>query len=488
MITLNPQQVEDGLGLLITQFKEKPVLAALLTSWLQQVQELEQAWLDLFTERGLDTATGAQLDVLARIVGTTRDGATDAQLLARIKSRIVINRSNGTAEDLLQIVDELGAIGANPAELVERFPAALELFLPDPLTGIDGDEVARGIYLARSAGVNALLLWTQYSGSFGVFNSEPAALGFNHGRWRNARNGAALLPTSDWTFRRGWMPDGYTTDVRCCCWVPSQGHYVSIDRHPSGRTLRSWDGINWRQLGTTILDPGNAITAANGRVVAVGGTGKVAWSTTGTSWTLAAWLTLADLYDVAFGNGVWIAVGDLDAGYSAILRSTDNGSTWTQILSAGAFEALRGICFHSASEWLAGGLNDFIALSTDGGVTWIDDPQTPTTGNGEWLSCASNGTTLIAGHSTGVISRRGSPWTEVHLAGAAVRKIRALADGTFLAVCSDGQVLLGSTDATSWQRLATLSGSLRDLAFDTSIEQTVIVGDAAVLHHRELIP
>lgn len=48
-------------------------------------------------------ASGATLDILARLVGQERRGMKDS-LWLWIKLRILLNRSRGTAEDLLDIL------------------------------------------------------------------------------------------------------------------------------------------------------------------------------------------------------------------------------------------------------------------------------------------------------------------------------------------------------------------------------------------------
>ena len=69
----------DGLELLLSQFQNKPRLAGVLCALLESVQEAEDAAWQLLTERDLDSAVGAQLDQLGRLVGEERQGRTDDQ-------------------------------------------------------------------------------------------------------------------------------------------------------------------------------------------------------------------------------------------------------------------------------------------------------------------------------------------------------------------------------------------------------------------------
>ncbi len=92
-----------ALARLVQCFKDKPKLAALAGVYLAQIQELEDVFWDIFTKRVL-LAEGVQLDVLGRIVGELRLGASDADYLPRILAKIRANRSGGTVEDLYAVI------------------------------------------------------------------------------------------------------------------------------------------------------------------------------------------------------------------------------------------------------------------------------------------------------------------------------------------------------------------------------------------------
>lgn len=77
----------------------------LLRVWLSGVQGLEYALQQLYTERNIDNAIGAQLDVLGVIVGQPRNGLIDDTYRRHIRARISANRSKGTLKDLLTVAD-----------------------------------------------------------------------------------------------------------------------------------------------------------------------------------------------------------------------------------------------------------------------------------------------------------------------------------------------------------------------------------------------
>lgn len=96
---------DQGLELLLTQFQGRPRLAAWLRSYLRQVQLLEDAIYDVIIARMIDRAVGAQLDQLGRLVGERRLDRDDDTYRVFIRARILVNRSTGTAPELLAILD-----------------------------------------------------------------------------------------------------------------------------------------------------------------------------------------------------------------------------------------------------------------------------------------------------------------------------------------------------------------------------------------------
>lgn len=103
-ITHITDHYERGLARLLGQFKDKPRIAALLQSWLGEVQELENALWDVFINRNLDVATGDLLAKLGALVGQPANGMDDDQYRLFIRARIKANRSNGKARELIAIV------------------------------------------------------------------------------------------------------------------------------------------------------------------------------------------------------------------------------------------------------------------------------------------------------------------------------------------------------------------------------------------------
>lgn len=154
--------VAQGIALLIEQFKKKPRIQAMLRSWLKEVDELECAAFDVLLLRSLDTATGAQLDIVGDIVGEARLGRPDDIYEAFIRARISLNNSDGTHEQILEIMRVvLAPQGGTPPTmtLTRTPPAAHFLELIDDILQIDPVDAARMFRLATSAGVGAVLVF-----------------------------------------------------------------------------------------------------------------------------------------------------------------------------------------------------------------------------------------------------------------------------------------------------------------------------------------
>lgn len=100
-LTLNTDRSGDALKKIAMQFKSKEHFEEFLKAYLIQDQELENVFYDVFLLRMLGYAAGAQVDVLGRIVGETRQSRNDTDYLAAIRARIRLNRQNAKIEDIL---------------------------------------------------------------------------------------------------------------------------------------------------------------------------------------------------------------------------------------------------------------------------------------------------------------------------------------------------------------------------------------------------
>jgi hypothetical protein len=160
---------EQALGLLISQYRDKPRLSGLITAITNRLQEFEDCNWDVINKRLLDYidrdgnlahAVGAQLDTIGRIVGQGRGGQDDATYLIYIRAKIFLNKSRAKHDDVIKLLQLVEAAdftyseyypctvwiefteptAADPAVLVELARRAVtggvQLFLANP-TGDD---------------------------------------------------------------------------------------------------------------------------------------------------------------------------------------------------------------------------------------------------------------------------------------------------------------------------------------------------------------
>lgn len=165
---------------LITILKETTVqdlIEAIATTSNQAVDEATVAVIDA---RTLDGATGVQLDLIGTVVGQPRNGLSDdADYRLRLRARIAINRSGGTAEDILSAVDLL-ITSSQTLELREEFPAALTLFVLSAAVS-NPDEINLALQNLKSSGVSARLQYANDTAANTFTLDGTSAQGMDNG-------------------------------------------------------------------------------------------------------------------------------------------------------------------------------------------------------------------------------------------------------------------------------------------------------------------
>jgi hypothetical protein len=156
---------EQAYNLLLEQYLEKPRIAALLASYSQEVQELEDAIWGVRIGRMLDDAEGVQLDVIGRLVGLLREGRADNVYRVLLAGKIRVNWSHGHPDDVIAVV-RLVQGTENSHRYLDVYPASLEVIFQDDFVETDrgfvapelARLVAQLVRQARSAGVHSMVL------------------------------------------------------------------------------------------------------------------------------------------------------------------------------------------------------------------------------------------------------------------------------------------------------------------------------------------
>jgi hypothetical protein len=151
-----------GVALLIERYR-KPLVSALLRSWLAEVQAVEDALWQVLTQRAINNAVGAQLDVLGRIVGQPREGLSDEQYRVWVAARALVMRSSGMVAQLFAIADKLMSA---PMKLEEYYPASQLLRAQDVIDANIGRSIARMFATAKAGGVGTQFVWWATSPPF----------------------------------------------------------------------------------------------------------------------------------------------------------------------------------------------------------------------------------------------------------------------------------------------------------------------------------
>lgn len=143
-----------ALDRLASQFKGKPVIAAILNSFSAEVQEIENMLFDLITKRSIDTGEGEQLDAIGRIVGQPRGGRTDDEYRVALRARIRINLATGQPNEILAAMRFI--IPATSVRLTEFFPASFLLEFVGTITSLP--DVLAAFRAVKPAGVLGVLM------------------------------------------------------------------------------------------------------------------------------------------------------------------------------------------------------------------------------------------------------------------------------------------------------------------------------------------
>lgn len=128
------EQITDydtHVGRFVEQLKDKPMFDALAKSYLDEVQELENALYEIILERLLENAVGAQLTNIGKIVGAPRTTDNDVDYKSQVRAKIAINLSDGTPEDIITVMALI--VGHENFHIKEEPGMQLRVVLHEPL-------------------------------------------------------------------------------------------------------------------------------------------------------------------------------------------------------------------------------------------------------------------------------------------------------------------------------------------------------------------
>lgn len=209
------------------------------------------------------------------------------------------------------------------------------------------------------------------------------------------------------------------------------------------------DGITWEQANNFNVSACYGVGADNNKFIAVG-SGFVQSSDDGKTWTNAGSIGNA-YFDVTYGNGVWIAVGNA----GGHIRSENNGTSFTEVFGQGLPNSQwRGIAYGNGRFVCVGnGGNTRIAWSENDGNNWNTVFENTSAwmdvafGNGRFVAIASDGS-----GDTIMWSINGETWTKLAPPEYVGWNSITFGNGEFVAVGGDGSKsgVMRSPDGENW--------------------------------------
>jgi hypothetical protein len=169
------------------QFRDRPNIVALIDLLASEVDNLETALTQLQTIMQIRASSGAQLDLLGRVIGEPRQGFDDAAYQLHLLARVWLNRGSGTGEDLLKM---FGLLLPGYALALREYPPA-SFLLAIGSTSLDtttAGYLVGILQLAKAAGVRAFLqyLVSPATVAFTFDGGLSSPVGFENGTWTTA--------------------------------------------------------------------------------------------------------------------------------------------------------------------------------------------------------------------------------------------------------------------------------------------------------------
>lgn len=127
MVSQITTHVNDAKDRLIEQYKGAERFEGLLEAFNLQIQDIEDVIFGLKADLAIETASGAQLDLIGTIVVQPRLGFSDEIYRRLLRAKIGENVSTATIEDIVNVTKLL--VGAETVILQEWFPAGFGLWV-----------------------------------------------------------------------------------------------------------------------------------------------------------------------------------------------------------------------------------------------------------------------------------------------------------------------------------------------------------------------
>ena len=225
------------------------------------------------------------------------------------------------------------------------------------------------------------------------------------------------------------------------------GVYVTCGA--ANKVASSPDGVTWTQRTSGLATGGlNAAIYADGRFVVAGAGGGCAYSADGTSWTVGGAIGGMQTFALAYGAGLYVAVGNVGQ-----LYTSPTAVTWTSRTSSFDSVIIYSVAY-GAGVFVATGESGKIATSPDG-ITWTQQTS-PFLGTETVARVLFDGGKFVAlAQASGSISKiatspDGITWTLVASLSHPGFSATGLAFDGQLYVLIAGTYIYASDDGANW--------------------------------------
>lgn len=155
-MTIEHNYEDDAVSLLLPQFNSSPRLRELIKALISPAQETLDGVNQISVAYDVRTAEGAQLDLLGKLLNVSRLGRDDDELRSAIQGRILVNRANGTASNVIELLNL--ALPDIEYTVIEQFPASYQVLIYSPQNVIN-EELIQDI---SPIGVRAIFFGNPY--------------------------------------------------------------------------------------------------------------------------------------------------------------------------------------------------------------------------------------------------------------------------------------------------------------------------------------
>jgi len=232
------------------------------------------------------------------------------------------------------------------------------------------------------------------------------------------------------------------------------GKWVAVGG--SGKIAYSTDAKSWTAVTETKLTNAIDVIAYGGGKWVAGAQQKMAYSSDGITWTAVTSATFTGsnkINAIAYGGGKWIAVGGGSS--TGQMVSSSNGETWTDVTNLPWENSITSITYNN-DRWVVGGLGGRMAYSTNG-TSWTTVADLPiggrvediAYGNGRWIAVGGGLDSKKIAYSGNLTS-----WTSATLPkdnATTMLADVAYGDGKWVATGFSGRMWYSTNNGASWE-------------------------------------